>query len=100
MPRVMALVGIGVTDQPEQRREQSRVRGAIYDQLPSYRAALDREGVSGGADLLLLGSTDEIENGLLRYVEAGVTDFRLGLYGEDDDEREATRSFVSRILRN
>ena len=99
-PRAMALVGIGVSDQPEQRREQSRLRAAIYDQLPSYRAALDREGVSGGADLLLLGSPDEIESGLLRYVEAGVTDFRLGLYGEDDDEREATRSFVSAILRN
>lgn len=99
-PRVMALVGIGVTDQPEERRERSRAAGAIYDQLPSYRAVLDREGVSGGADLLLLGSADEIEEGLQRYVDAGVTDFRLGLYAEDDDERDASRSFVSAILRD
>ncbi len=99
-PRVMALVGIGVTDQPKQRREQSRAQSAIYDQLPSYRAVLDREGVSGGADLLLLGSAAEIEDGLQRYVDAGVTDFRIGLYADDDDEREATRSFMSAILRS
>ena len=55
--------------------------------------------MSGGEDLLLLGSPDEIHDGLQQYVEAGVTDFRLGLYGEDDDEHGAARSFVSTILR-
>lgn len=48
---------------------------------------------------MLLGSPDEIHDGLQQYVEAGVTDFRLGLYGDEHDEREATRSFVSTILR-
>ncbi|MEZ5230096.1 MAG: LLM class F420-dependent oxidoreductase, partial [Acidimicrobiales bacterium] len=94
----VALVGVAITDQPEERRAANRDAGALYDNLPSYRAVLDREGVEGGADLLLLGSADRIEEGLARYVDAGVTDFRIGIVANDDEARGATRAFLTSLL--
>ncbi len=44
-PRVMALVGVCITDQPDRRRAANVESGTLYDNLPSYRAVLDREGV-------------------------------------------------------
>ena len=63
-PRIVALVGVCVTDDPEGLRVWSRSNSEPYDAFPSYRAVLDREGVASGADLLRTGSIDQIEQGL------------------------------------
>lgn len=60
---------------------------------------LDIEGVESPADLLLLGTEEVVLEGLERYVEAGITDFRIGVVAESDDERSATRTFLERLLK-
>jgi len=97
-PRIMALVSICVTDQPEQRREESRKQSELYAALPSYRAMLDIEGVASPADLTLFGDERLVAAGLERYVEAGITDFRIGVAADVGEERAATRRFVEDLL--
>lgn len=97
-PRIMALVSIGITDRPDERREEGRKNSELYAALPSYRAMLDIEGVASPADLYLFGDEATVMAGLERYVEAGITDFRLGIAADDDDEVAATRSFIKVLL--
>lgn len=97
-PRIMALVSIGITTAPDARREHSRKQSELYAALPSYRAMLDIEGVASPADLYLFGDEATVLAGLERYVEAGITDFRLGVAVDNEDEIAATRSFIEVLL--
>ncbi len=99
-PRIVALVSVCVTDDPAAVRARGREQAAMYDTLPSYRAALDREGVVSGADLILAGSPDAVVEGLAGYAAAGVTDLRITLGPGDADERAATRAALAALLSN
>lgn len=94
-PRIIALVNLCVTDDPDGARTAAAEGAGWYAALPSYRAMLDREGIEDPTDLLLFGSMDEISAGLDRYVEAGVTDLRLGVMARNDDERSATHEALA-----
>ncbi len=93
-PRVVASVPVAVTD------EVDKVRGAIadvlagYDELPSYRAMLDREGAEGPADVAIVGDEDEVRTHLDRFAEAGSTDFGAVEFGTTDDEIARTREML------
>ena len=89
-PRIIALVNVCVTDDPDALREFARPGSAGYAALPSYRAMLDREGVDDAVDLVLAGSMEEIADGLASYVTAGATDLRIGVVAPDDDLRSRT----------
>lgn len=97
-PRLVALVTVGITSEPERRREELRRSSALYDSFASYRAALDREGVESGADLVLLGSVDAVAEGMAAYAAAGATDLRIAVTAADDDERSATREALADLL--
>lgn len=98
-PRIVALVAVGITSDPDGLRDHVRQGSQGYDAFPSYRAVLDREGVASGADLAVLGATaDDLAEGLEPYVAAGATDLRLGITGRDDAEREATRQALVELL--
>lgn len=98
-PRIVALVGVCVTDDPEAVRSRSREHSQMYDSFPSYRAMLDREGVASGADLLLAGSFDRVAEGLAAYAAAGATDLRIMVHAGNDDERQATREALASALK-
>lgn len=97
-PRIIALVNLCVTDDPDALREFARPGSAGYAALPSYRAMLDREGVDDAVDLVLAGSMSEIADGLARYVEAGATDLRIGVIAPDADHRSRTLDAVAEWL--
>lgn len=97
-PRIMALVSVAVTDDPRPIYDEAVEGGRLYASLPSYRAALDREGVESGADLFLLGSMDQIVEGLGRYVDAGATDLRIAIGSGDERVIEATRAGLAAWL--
>jgi 5,10-methylenetetrahydromethanopterin reductase len=94
-PRIVALVSVCVTDDPDGVRADGREQSRLYDSFPSYRQALDREGVESGADLTLAGSIDDIVEGLDRYADAGATDLRIMIVAGNDDERQATREALA-----
>lgn len=98
-PRIMALVSIAVTDQPQRAIDEGREMTKGYAALPAYRAMLDIEGVESPADLLVAGSFDEVVEGLQAYIDAGATDLRIGISTATPEIEASTREAVPELLR-
>jgi F420-dependent oxidoreductase-like protein len=92
-PRVAAALPVCVTDDIDAARERAAKEFAVYGYLPSYRAMLDREGAEGPADVAIVGDEAAVTAGLLSVVNAGVTDFVAGVFG-DPAEVKRTRQFL------
>ena len=86
--QVVAGVGIWITDDVSAARDQANIDLAIYGQLPSYRAMMDREGAKNPADLVLIGDAHTVRAGLESYRDAGTDEVALNVLGRGDD-REA-----------
>ena len=97
-PRVAAGVPVCVTSDPESARTRAAQVYAIYGHLPSYRAMLDREGLSGPEDLALIGDEQEVADRIRAFADAGVTDLAASEFGLDDDERRRTRDVLRSML--
>lgn len=97
-PRIMARVEVCITDDPQRLREWLTPSANRLSMLPSYRATLEREGVSSTADLVVAGCGDDVVRGLSRYVEAGATDLRLAIAASNDEERQATKAWLEASL--
>ena len=96
-PRVVCILPVCVTDDPDGARERAGKVFAIYGELPSYRAMLDREGAAGPADVAIVGDEDAVGAQLGALRDAGVTDFVAGEYtGGADGAR--TRAFLRTLL--
>lgn len=87
--QIAAGVGIQVTDDVESARAQANIDLAIYGQLPSYRAMLDREGATNPGDLVLMGDANTIRAGLEAYKAAGATECALNILGDKEAAWEA-----------
>lgn len=98
-PRIVALVSVCITDDVDALREHGRRQSQLYDSFPSYRRMLDLEGVASGADLIVAGSADDVTEGLAGYADAGTSDLRIAIAGRTDDERRATREYLTTSLR-
>jgi F420-dependent oxidoreductase-like protein len=96
--RVVAGLPVCVTDDEAAARERAAEMFAIYGQLPSYRAMLDREGAEGPADVALVGDEAAVRSGFARLEEAGVTDFLAAEFGATDSERSRTRDVLRSLL--
>ncbi|MEM7321969.1 MAG: TIGR03564 family F420-dependent LLM class oxidoreductase [Actinomycetota bacterium] len=88
-PRVVCSLPVWVTDRPDEARALVAQFLVIYGQLPSYRAMLDIEGVDGPADISLIGSAEQVAEGLAEIAAAGATDFTGVVQGFDPDEQAA-----------
>ena len=97
-PRVIATLPVCVTDETETVRGLIAENLKMYGQLPSYRAMLDREGVDGPADVALVGNAREVQDGIERLREAGVTDFAASEFTRNADERAATRDVLQNFI--
>jgi 5,10-methylenetetrahydromethanopterin reductase len=96
-PRVVCILPVCVTSDPEGARAAAAEEFAIYGQLPSYRAMLDREGAAGPADVAIVGDEDAVSAQISALADAGVTDFVAGEYARGDD-RERTRSLLKSVI--
>jgi F420-dependent oxidoreductase-like protein len=94
-PRVVAGLPIAITNAPDQAREVAREVFAIYGTLPSYQAMLAREGVSGPADIPLVGDTATVEAELRRLAEIGVTDLLAVPFPADAGAMARTIDFLA-----
>ena len=56
---------------------------------------LDREGLSGPADLAVVGDEDTLREHLSRYRDTGVTDFDAFVVGYDGEAAERTLEFLA-----
>lgn len=86
-PRVVVHLPVCVTAEPEAARERAASLFAVYGQLPSYRAMLDREGAAGPADVAVVGDETAVGAALGALAQTGATDVVLSVYGTAEERR-------------
>ncbi len=97
-PFVTSGVPVCVTDDVDGTRARAAQVYAIYGQLPSYRAMLDREGLEGPADLAVIGDEATVSRRIQDFADAGVTDLAASEFASSDDERARTRALLRSLL--
>ncbi len=97
-PRVVCILPVCVTDEPDLARARAARVFAIYGQLPSYRAMLDREGAAGPEDVAIIGDEDTVAGKITALADAGVTDFVAGEFASGEDARR-TRALLRSLIR-
>ena len=96
--RVVAGFPVCVTDDPDGARERAATIFAVYGQLPSYRAMLDREGLAGPADIAMVGDEKAVQSAIEHVAESGATDFLAAEFGATDAEISRTRELLRNLL--
>ena len=96
--RVVTSLPIAVTRDVDAAKERASRVFAVYNQLPSYRAMLDREGAEGPADVALIGSESEVRAGVERLRSAGVTDFVASEFSSDPAVIADTRDLLKSLI--
>jgi F420-dependent oxidoreductase-like protein len=97
-PRIAVGLPVSVTTDADAAREAAAKTFAVYGQLPSYRAMLDREGAAGPGDVAIVGDEEAVTAGIRRVFEAGGTEFSAALFGSRD-EIGRTRSLLQELAR-
>ncbi|MEV5538805.1 TIGR03564 family F420-dependent LLM class oxidoreductase [Saccharopolyspora shandongensis] len=88
-PRVAVIISGVVTSDVAGARARAEQNMAYYGTVPSYRAALDREGIDNPADLVAIGDEESIAKQVAEYFEAGATEliYTQTAIGSAADER-------------
>ena len=97
-PRIIAALPFALTRDVEGAKKVANQVFAIYGQLPSYRAMLDREGAANPADVGLYGDESTLRAGLAKLRDAGVTHFLASVFGADAGAIERSRAFLKSEL--
>ncbi|MEV8638887.1 TIGR03564 family F420-dependent LLM class oxidoreductase [Streptosporangium sp. NPDC051023] len=93
-PRIVCTLPVCVTDDVEAARALAAEVFAIYGELPSYRAMLDREGAAGPADVAIVGDEETVSAQIESLALAGVTDFVAAGFGGSGRTREFLRTLL------
>lgn len=96
-PRVVGGFPVILTNKPDAAREQIAKDLVMYGQLPSYRAMLDREGVSGPADIAIAGDENLLRGEIGRLQSIGVTHFNAAVAAVEEGAYERTVEFLASI---
>jgi len=97
-PRIVAGMYIVLTSNAEAVIDRLGKRLAVYGQLPSYRAMLEKEGGAGPADLALVGDEKVLDAGLDRLRGLGVSDFEAVIVSAEEGARERTLQYLESRL--
>jgi len=92
--QVAASVPIAVTDDVGGLRARAAEQFAIYGQLPSYRAMLDREGYRNPQDAALIGDEKLVTERIDELRDAGVDEFVGYPFDTSADGRARTRKLL------
>ncbi|MGY8805402.1 MAG: LLM class flavin-dependent oxidoreductase, partial [bacterium] len=93
-----AAKAVCVPDDTASTHSRASKAFAMYGQLPSYRAMLDREGSAGPADVSIIGSEAQVKDRLSAIAEAGATEFSAVEFCKNDDERNRTREVLRSFI--
>lgn len=92
--RVAASLPVAVTDDVEGLRARAAEEFALYGQLPSYRAMLDREGYQGPEDAAIIGDENTVAQRLDELSAAGVDEFAGVTFDPSAEGRARTRALL------
>ena len=87
-----------VTADPDGARQAAAKTFAIYGQLPSYRAMLDREGAAGASDLAIVGDEESVAAQIRTFESTGATDLSGVMFGSSE-ERERTAALLGELAK-
>lgn len=99
-PRPQVAIGlpVSVTTDAGAAREKAASAFGFYNNLPSYRAMLDKEGADGPADVAIIGDEESVAAQLEHLGEIGGTDLTLPVFGSRED-RERTFGLLAELAR-
>ena len=97
-PRIVAGLPIVLTNDADAVRERIGKMLVMYGQLPSYRAMLDKEGVSGPEEVAIVGDESSLDAAMARLRDIGVTDFDASIIPAEDGAVERTLDFLASRL--
>ncbi|GAA3983628.1 TIGR03564 family F420-dependent LLM class oxidoreductase [Actinomadura viridis] len=83
-PRIVAGAVVALTHDPEAARREVLERFGIAGDLPSYRAVLDRQGLSNVHETIVAGDERAVTAEVRRFAEAGATDLLVTPLGDAD----------------
>lgn len=92
--RVVAALPVSVTDDVGAARAQAAEQFAMYGQLPSYRAMLDREGFAGPEDAAIIGDEAAVAERIRNLSAVGVDEFVGVVFDASADVRARTRAVL------
>jgi alkanesulfonate monooxygenase SsuD/methylene tetrahydromethanopterin reductase-like flavin-dependent oxidoreductase (luciferase family) len=98
-PSVFVSLPVAVTDDVDAAKERINQAFAIYPNLPSYKAMLDKEGAQSAADIGFVGDEETVAAAITELAEAGATDFAAAIVG-DAAERERGFTLISELARS
>lgn len=96
-PRIVAGFPIVLTRNVEAARQILGGALAVYGQLPSYRAMLDREGLKRPEDFALIGDEATLRASLERLRSLGVTDFNAAIADVEPGAFDRTFEFLASV---
>jgi len=94
-PSIVCSLPVWVTDDIVPAKNFVSIAFKDYAALPSYRAMLDIEGVQGIESIALIGSEQQVADGLGRIAESGATDFTGVVMGANPDELARARTALA-----
>lgn len=92
--RTVAMLPVAVTDDVDGARAAAGEQFAMYDNLPSYKAMLDREGFTGPADAAIIGDEASVAEQIRLLGSYGVDEFVGILFDRDAEVRARTRALL------
>ena len=96
-PQVVAGLPVELSDDPDGTRAHMDEVFAMYPSLPSYKAMLDREGVTRPSEIALVGNEVALREQLAGLASAGVTDLIAAVGRGKDGSGARTREFLARF---
>ena len=95
--RVVAALPVSVTDDVDGARKQAAEQFSVYNQLPSYRAMLDREGYGGPEDAAIIGDEATVSDRLEELRAAGVDEYVAAVFDPSVEGRARTRAVLRKL---
>ncbi|GAA0450599.1 LLM class F420-dependent oxidoreductase [Actinoplanes capillaceus] len=89
-PRIVAGLPVCVTGDETGARSRITERFGMAGQVPEYRAVLDREGVTGPADVAIVGDEETVARAVRRLEDTGITEFAAAPFGDPAEQRRTT----------
>jgi F420-dependent oxidoreductase-like protein len=97
-PRIVVALPVAVTNDPDRARARATKSLRIYNELPSYRAMLDREEAEGPGDVAIVGDEESVAEQVRQLADAGATDLAAVLFGSSE-EQQRTTTMLSELAR-
>ena len=93
-PEIQVGLPVCVTDDPVTARQEAAAEFGFYNDLPSYRAMLDREGADQPADLAVIGGEAVVNSALGQIADLGATSLSAQLFGTAAEQMRTLELFA------